>query len=81
MNMAGKEKKENAENIDDIVSMLDNFAMSEEGRLKVRVSDELKEGEVKREYHHGRCDIGSAFACGIPFDVIEEVVNKDGKRN
>ena len=51
--------------------MLDNFASSEEGRLKVKVSEELEEGSVKREYHLGRCDINSAFACGIPFDVLD----------
>ena len=34
----------------------------------------LKEGEKKKDYHLGRCDIGSAFACGIPFDVIEDVI-------
>ena len=69
--MAGKEIERNAANIDDIVKMLDNFASSEEGRLKVKVSEELEEGPVKREYHLGRCDINSAFACGIPFDVLD----------
>lgn len=69
--MAGKEIERNAANIDDIVKMLDNFASSEEGRLKVKVSEELEEGSVKREYHLGRCDINSAFACGIPFDVLD----------
>ncbi len=69
--MAGKEIERNAANVDDIVKMLDNFASSEEGRLKVKVSEELEEGSVKREYHLGRCDINSAFACGIPFDVLD----------
>jgi hypothetical protein len=69
--MAGKEIERKAANVDDIVKMLDNFAASEEGRLKVKVSDELEEGTVKREYHLGRCDINSAFACGIPFDVLD----------
>ena len=78
--MAGKENNKSAADIADIVKMLDEFASSEEGRLKVKVSDELKEGEKKKDYHLGRCDIGSAFACGIPFDVIEDVIpdkNKD----
>ena len=70
--MAGKEIERNAANIDDIVKMLDNFASSEEGRLKVKVSEELEEGTVKREYHLGRCDIGSPFACGTPFDVEDD---------
>ncbi len=69
--MAGKEIERNAANVDDIVKMLDNFASSEEGRLKVKVSEELEVGTVKREYHLGRCDINSAFACGIPFDVLD----------
>ena len=69
--MAGKEIERNAANVDDIVKMLDNFASSEEGRLKVKVSEELEEGSVKREYHLGRCDMNSAFACGIPFDVLD----------
>ena len=69
--MAGKEIERNAANVDDIVKMLDNFASSEEGRLKVKVSEELEEGTVKREYHLGRCDINSAWACGIPFDVLD----------
>ena len=69
--MAGKEIERKAANVDDIVKMLDNFAASEEGRLKVKVSEELEEGTVKREYHLGRCDINSAFACGIPFDVLD----------
>ena len=41
-------------------------------RLKVKTSDELKQGETKKEYHLGRCDIGSAFACGTPFDVTDD---------
>ena len=82
--MAGKEIKHNAANVDDIVKMLDNFASSEEGRLKVKISDELEEGTVKREYHLGRCDINSAFACGIPFDVLEDALEEkreNGKGN
>lgn len=58
--------------IDDIVAMLDSFAMSETGRLKVKTSDDLAPGEIKREYHHGRCDIGSPWACGASFDVLED---------
>ncbi len=58
--------------IDDIVAMLDSFAMSEAGRMKVKTSDDLTVGEVKREYHLGRCDIGSPWACGTAFDVLED---------
>ena len=28
-----------------------------------------KEGETKKEYHHGRCDVGSPFARGELFDL------------
>ena len=58
--------------IDNIISMLDNFARSDEGRLKVKMSEELGEGELKREYHLGRCDINSPWACGTPFDVLDD---------
>lgn len=63
---------ENNKQIDDIVAMLDGFASSETGRLKVKMSDELEEGTTKKEYHHGRCDINSPWACGTAFDVLED---------
>ncbi len=64
-------------NIDEIVSMLDDFARSDEGRMKVKMSETLSEGEKKREYHLGRCDINSPWACGTAFDVLED--NDDTK--
>lgn len=60
------------QDIDDIVKLLDGFAASETGRMKVSVSNELEEGKTVKQYHHGRCDIGSVFACGTPFDVLED---------
>lgn len=57
--------------VDELVSMLDGFAKSETGRLKVKITDEEIEGGVKKEYHHGRCDINSPWACGASFDVLE----------
>ena len=57
--------------VDELVSMLDGFAESETGRLKVKITDEEIEGGVKKEYHHGRCDINSPWACGQAFDVLE----------
>ncbi|MDE5865463.1 MAG: hypothetical protein K2H31_02530 [Lachnospiraceae bacterium] len=59
-------------NLDQVITMLDNFAASDAARLKINVSDEFKQGEVKREYHHGRCDIGSPWARGCSFDVLED---------
>lgn len=70
--MANPEIKSEAKDINDIVAMLDGFAMSDTGRLKVRVSEEVAPGEVIKAYHLGRCDIGSAFDCGTPFDVLGE---------
>ncbi|MBD5495192.1 MAG: hypothetical protein HDR12_12695 [Lachnospiraceae bacterium] len=59
-------------NLEQVIAMLDNFAASDAGRLKINVSDEVTKGEVKREYHHGRCDIGSPWARGCSFDVLED---------
>ena len=28
---------------------------------------------MARRYHHGRCDVGSPWACGTAFDVLEEI--------
>ena len=61
---------ENEKQIEDIVNILDAFAASDDrARMKIKMSDELEEGAVKREYHYGRCDIGSAFCKGTPFDL------------
>ncbi len=65
-------KKVKVNDIDEIVKMLDEFADSDVSRLKVKVSEELELGKTKREYHLGRCDIGSPFACGTPFDVEDD---------
>lgn len=62
-----KEEKE----IDDIVKLLDQFSMAEESRMKIKTSNEIPTGAVQKTHHHGRCDIGSPFACGTAFDVIE----------
>lgn len=57
------------ENIDDVVRMLDGMVSKEISRMKIEISDELVEGQEKRAYHHGRCDIGSPFATGQLFDL------------
>lgn len=59
-------------NLEQIIAMLDGFASSDASRLKLEVSDEYNKGEVKRQYHHGRCDIGSPWAKGCAFDVLED---------
>lgn len=59
--------------IENMIKLLDGFAQSEESRLKVMISDELEQGETRKQYHHGRCDIGSPWAKGLSFDVLEDV--------
>ncbi|NBH81332.1 hypothetical protein D7X88_00110 [bacterium C-53] len=63
--------------IDQIIKMLDDFANSDTSRLKIDRSEELKEGEIMRVHHHGRCDIGSPWARGCSFDLIEEDESSD----
>ena len=59
-----------AENVDDIIRILDDYAAAGGGRMKLNVVD--GDGEiVSRQYHHGRCDIGSPWAKGQAFDVLE----------
>lgn len=56
--------------IDDIIAILDNYAMNEGSRMKIKVEE--GNGEViSRQYHHGRCDVGSPWAKGESFDVLE----------
>ena len=56
--------------VDALVALLDGCTRSGESRIKL----DVVEGEGKvitRQYHHGRCDIGSPWACGTAFDVLE----------
>lgn len=66
-----EEQREQKE-IEDMVKLLDTFASSDDSRLKIKMSDELEEGQTQRVYHHGRCDIGSPWACGNAFDAQTE---------
>lgn len=59
------------ENIDDVIKMLDGMVTKEISRMKIETSGEVTEGEAKRTYHHGRCDVGSPFATGKLFDLEE----------
>ncbi|MCM1175156.1 MAG: hypothetical protein NC341_08895 [Blautia sp.] len=65
------DSREDAE-LEKLVAMLDSFAASDGSRLKIDMSDELEAGESRRQYHHGRCDIGSPWARGCAFDVLED---------
>lgn len=60
------------DNIDDVINMLDKLTRDEVSRIKIKTDDIMQENMVKKEYHHGRCDIGSPWAKGIAFDVLED---------
>ena len=52
--------------VDALIALLDGCVQAEESRIKV----DVVEGEGKvvgRQYHHGRCDVGSPWACGTAF--------------
>ncbi|MBQ1193409.1 MAG: hypothetical protein IIX45_04750 [Lachnospiraceae bacterium] len=68
----GNIRNEEAVDIDNLVGILDSFADSNVERLKLKVSDESQKGSIiDKQYHHGRCDIGSPWAKGESFDVLE----------
>ncbi|MDE6567495.1 MAG: hypothetical protein K2K70_07165 [Lachnospiraceae bacterium] len=62
----------NNQDIENLLNLLDNFTAKEESRMKLTVSDDLQQGEIEKQYHHGRCDVGSPWARGDAFDVLEE---------
>lgn len=51
--------------IERVMQMLDAKCEQGVSRIKVETSDDIQENEVKTQYHHGRCDIGSPFAKGM----------------
>lgn len=61
----------NMSEINDVIRMLDNMAEGGVSRIKVEMSEDIADGEVKKAYHHGRCDVGSPFATGKLFDLEE----------
>lgn len=65
-------KEVSEEDIAKILNVLENFAESGTSRMKIQVSEEQEEGSVNRQYHHGRCDVGSPWAKGEWFDVLEQ---------
>lgn len=66
----GRSRSAEAQNVEDIINLLDNYTAAGGSRLKLKVVE--GEGEViSREYHHGRCDVGSPWAKGESFDVLE----------
>lgn len=74
MNIIEESKKvqstDQASSVDDIVRLLDSYTESGISRLKLNVVE--GEGQVvSKEYHHGRCDVGSPWAKGQACDVLE----------
>lgn len=66
----GRTQSAEAQNIEDIITLLDHYAASGGSRMKLNVVE--GDGEViSRQYHHGRCDVGSPWAKGESFDVLE----------
>ena len=57
--------------IEEIIKILDGMAENEVSRMKIETSAKVDVGEVKRTYHHGRCDVGSPWAKGDSFDLCE----------
>lgn len=60
-----------SKDIQNIINLLDGFCKTEESRMKLRVSEESAPENVSRQYHHGCCDVGSPWAKGTAFDVLE----------
>lgn len=58
--------------IDEVIKMLDAMTQAEVSRIKIQSSEEEQQGEVKKSYHHGRCDVGSPFASGKLYDFEGE---------
>lgn len=69
---SGMDERQKEQEIADMVKLLDGFADSGDSRLKINMSDELEAGQTQRVYHHGRCDVGSPWACGNAFDAQTE---------
>lgn len=67
--------------IDRVIDILDTLTSNEVSRIKLNavdteqgdLSDEnnVAPGGYKKEYHHGRCDVGSPWAKGAAFDILE----------
>ena len=55
---------ENYQDIENIITLLDVRMGSGVARIKLHVDDTVQEGETLETYHHGRCDVGSAWAKG-----------------
>lgn len=69
-NKESKREQSGTGDIDAVIALLDEYTTVGESRIKINVVE--GEGEViAHQYHHGRCDVGSPWACGTAFDVLE----------
>lgn len=66
-----EEQDASEEDVDALVGLLDRMTVGGDSRIKVNVVQNAQRGEVSREYHHGRCDVGSPWAKGECWDVLE----------
>ena len=65
---------ETEKDIDAVIAILDQYTQAGDSRIKINVVKEenMENREtISRQYHHGRCDVGSPWACGTAFDVLE----------
>lgn len=70
-----KQEEVREEDIENMLAILENFSKTETSRMNVIVSDEFKAGTSAKVQHHGRCDVGSPWAKGQAFDVLEDAKN------
>lgn len=54
----------NYQDIENIITLLDDRMESGIARIKLQVDDTVQEGETLEAYHHGRCDVASVWAKG-----------------
>jgi hypothetical protein len=59
--------------IRNIIEILDNFASSNEGRMKIKMAEDMEHSSTSKEYHHGRCDVGSPWACKNGLDALDNI--------
>lgn len=62
--LEARKKKQQEQEIEDIINMLDTKTQDGVSRIKVNMSGQQEEGTVSTQYHHGRCDVGSPWATG-----------------
>jgi len=63
------------EDVENMLAILENFLKTETGRMNVKVTDDGGSGKAEKVSHHGRCDVGSPWAKGKAFDVLEDSGN------